>query len=120
LPRDDAEEFFIELDAHDQSTLLAAIPPYARRFWFRVLAPDDAADVLQEVGPEERAALLAFVDDISRNEISGLLAYAEDDAGGLMSPRFARVRPEATVDEAISYLRRQALSRLETIYYAYA
>jgi magnesium transporter len=36
-----------------------------------------------------------------------------------MSPRFARVRPEMSVDEAISYLRRQARQRLETIYYAY-
>ncbi len=48
-----------------------------------------------------------------------LLAYAEDDAGGLMSPRFARVRPDMTVDEAISYLRRQARERVETIYYVY-
>ena len=35
-----------------------------------------------------------------------------------MSPRFARLRPESTVDEAISYLRQQAGS-VETIYYAY-
>ncbi len=40
-------------------------------------------------------------------------------AGGLMSPRYARVRPEMTVDEAISYLRKQARERLETIYYVY-
>jgi magnesium transporter len=36
-----------------------------------------------------------------------------------MNPRFARLRPDATVDEAISYLRRQARERLETIYYVY-
>lgn len=48
-----------------------------------------------------------------------LLAYQEDAAGGLMSPRFARLRPDMTIDEAISYLRRQA-STVETIYYAYA
>jgi magnesium transporter len=47
-----------------------------------------------------------------------LLAYAEDDAGGLMSPRFARLRPDMTVDEAIAYLRRQA-EQVETIHYAY-
>ena len=54
-----------------------------------------------------------------RREVSALLAYAEDDAGGLMSPRFARVRPDQTVDEAILYLRRQAFDRLELIYYGY-
>jgi magnesium transporter len=36
-----------------------------------------------------------------------------------MSPRYARVRPNMTVDEAISYLRKQARDRLETLYYAY-
>ncbi len=36
-----------------------------------------------------------------------------------MSPRFARVRPEMRVDEAIRYLQRQARDHLETIYYAY-
>jgi magnesium transporter len=49
------------------------------------------------------------------------MAYAEDEAGGLMSSRFARVRPDMTVDEAVSYLRKQAVSgvELETIYYTY-
>jgi magnesium transporter len=36
-----------------------------------------------------------------------------------MSPRFARVRPGMSVDEAVRYLRRQARDRAETIYYAY-
>jgi magnesium transporter len=49
-----------------------------------------------------------------------LLAYAEDEAGGLMSPRFVRARPDMTVDEAIRYVRRQAREReVETIYYVY-
>ena len=36
-----------------------------------------------------------------------------------MNPRFARVRPDMTVDEAIRYMRRQARRTLETIYYVY-
>ena len=36
-----------------------------------------------------------------------------------MSSRYARLRPEMTVDEAISYLRIQAKTQVETIYYAY-
>ena len=51
---------------------------------------------------------------------SALLAYAEDDAGGLMSPRYVRLRPDMSVDEAIAYLRRAARDeRVETIYYIY-
>ena len=36
-----------------------------------------------------------------------------------MNPRFARLRPDMTVDEAIGYLRRQARHNLETLYYIY-
>ena len=62
---------------------------------------------------------MELLDPVTRREVSALLAYQEDEAGGLMSPRFARLRPEQTVDEAIAYLRRQARRRLETIYYMY-
>ena len=37
-----------------------------------------------------------------------------------MSPRFARLRPEMTVDEAVTYLRRQTRQAVEMPYYAYA
>ena len=69
--------------------------------------------------PRSAAALLALLDEATRREVSALLAYAEDDAGGLMSPRFARLRPDMRADEAIRYLQRQAREHLETIYYVY-
>ena len=61
---------------------------------------------------------MAALDPWPRAEVSALLAYKEDEAGGLMNPRFARLRPEMDIDEAIAYLRRQA-GQVETIYYAY-
>ena len=84
----------------------------------RLLAPDDAADLLQEVGPEERDEYLALLDEPTRKEVIALLAYKDDEAGGLMNPRFARLRPESTIDEAISYLRKEAPA-VEPMYYAY-
>src|SRR5689334_6357165 len=119
LLREEAEDLFLSLPAPDQGALLAALPPGERRFWIRLLAPDDVADILHEVSLEEQEELLALLDEPTRREVSALLAYAEDAAGGLMSPWFARVRPEATVDEAIRYLRRQADAEVETIYYGY-
>ena len=117
----EGEEFFLELSALDQFELLSALTPAERKLWVRLLAPDDAADLLQEAPEAERPALMALFDEPTRREVTTLLAYAEDDAGGLMSPRFARVRPEMSVDEAILYLRKQASQKLEleTIYYAY-
>jgi magnesium transporter len=119
LPRDQADNFFLELSSRDECELLQAMPEGERRIWLRLLAPDDAADVIQLAPESERAGLLDQLDNIARREVAALLAYKEDEAGGVMNPRFARVRPDMTIDEAISYLRRQA-AQVETIYYAYA
>lgn len=119
LPADDADDFFLTLSTRDQAELLMELAEPARRRWVRLLPPDDAADLVQELDPEDRVHVVDFLDPITRREVSALLAYEEDEAGGLMSPRFARVRPEMTVDEAIAYLRRQARRRVETIYYVY-
>jgi magnesium transporter len=119
FPRPEAEDFLLSLPARDQAELILRTSPVERRFWMRLLPLDDAADVIQAAPEEEREGLLALLDDSAHREVAALLAYAEDDAGGLMNPHFARLRPEMSVDEAIAYLRRQARERLETIYYVY-
>jgi magnesium transporter len=118
LPRDEAEDFFLELSTRGQASVLAGMAPRERRAWLRLMPPDDVADLLMEFSLEERRELLVMLDDSTRREVNALLAYSEDEAGGLMNPRFARVRPEMTVEEAIRYVRRQA-PNLETIYYVY-
>lgn len=119
LPRMDEEDFFLSLSAQDQSELLLLLPAEEQRAWMRLLAPDDAADLVQCVSPEQKDRLLGLLDEPTRKEVKALLAYAEDAAGGLMNPRYARLRPDMTVDEAIAYLRRQARERLSTLYYMY-
>ncbi|MEZ4367901.1 MAG: magnesium transporter [Kofleriaceae bacterium] len=129
LSREDAEDFFIALPATDQAEMLLHWKPGLRRQWLRLLEPDDVADVIQEATaaadedeggePWVRTALLGLLDEPTRKEVSALLAYAEDEAGGLMNTRFAHLRPQMRVDEAISYLRRQAQGTVETIYTAY-
>jgi magnesium transporter len=122
LDLDEAAEFFIGLGSHDQAALLRGLQPRERRLWLRSLPPDDAVDLLQEFDDDERPGLLALLDDGTRREVTVLLAYAEDEAGGLMSSRFAHVRPDMTVDEAVSFLRKQAVGQveIETIYSVFA
>lgn len=119
LPREDAEDFFVSLPAADQAALLMHFRPGQRRQWVRMLEPDDVADVIQEAGEAHKPTLLGLLDVPTRKEVTALLAYEEDEAGGLMSTRYARLRPQMTADEAISFLRRQARASVETIYYAY-
>jgi len=119
LGREDAQEFFGALPSAEQLQLIEQSSATERRHLLRMLAPDDAADLLQELPDEQRQPLLGLYDDVTRREIASLLAYREDVAGGLMNPRFARVRPDMTVEEAILYLRRQANEGLELYTYAY-
>src|SRR5438128_2540812 len=119
LERGEAEDIVLSLTARDQADLILSSPPGDRRSWMRLLPPDDAADVVQTVEPEDRKTLLDLLEEPTRREVVALLAYEEDEAGGLMNPRYARLRPEMRVDEAISYLRRQTREKLGTVYYVY-
>lgn len=119
LPRTDAEELFLNLTASDQFELIEELTLLEKRSWIRLLAPDDAADLVQEVEGDHKEELLSLLDPQTKREVSALLAYAEDKAGGLMSSRFIRLRPTMNVDEAISYIRIQAKTQVETMYYSY-
>ncbi len=119
MERSDAEELFLSIGAREQGQILQALPKKDRRSWIRLLAPDDAADLIQEIPQEEREELISLLDKITRREVVALLAYSEDEAGGLMSTRFARLRADMTVDEAIIYIRKQARRPIETITYFY-
>jgi magnesium transporter len=119
LPRTDAEELFLALGPDEQVELTSELSTPERRSWIRLLALDDAADFIQKLPEETRQEALMLLDEVSRQEVMGLLAYAEDEAGGVMNPRYIRLRPDMSVEEAIRYMRAQARTPVETIYYAY-
>jgi magnesium transporter len=119
LGRMDQEELFINLSYDYQAELFEEFPQGEKRSWIRLLAPDDIADLIQNLDEDGQAYALKCLDYATLVEVKALMAYAEDEAGGLMNSRFARLRPEMTVEEAIRYLRAQSKSKIETIYYAY-
>ena len=110
---------FLNLPSVEQVDWLMAMPTPERKIWLRMLDPDDAADVVQGVPLSERALMLDLLDRVTRHEVTALMAYSEDSAGGLMSPRYVRVRPDMTVAEATNYVRLQSTLSVETIHYAY-
>src|SRR4051812_12939890 len=119
LPRDEAEDFFFSVSARDQADLVCGRPGREQRSWVRLCPPDDAADLIQAAPMEKREALMGLLDEPTRREVTALLAYAEDNAGGLMNPRYVRLRHDMAVDEAISYVRKQMRELTRTIYYLY-
>ena len=119
LQQDDAENFFLHLSPRDKAQLILALPFGERRSWMRLLAPDEALDVVREAPNPEHAGILSLLDDKIRREVKGLMDYTAEQSRGLINPRYVRLRPEMTVDEAVSFLRRDARDRSQTIYYAY-
>ena len=70
LPRHTAEDLFFSLSPREQGQLFLALPQSEQRSWIRSLAPDDAADLVQDL-PQERDALLktlrgGYVDQIRK------------------------------------------------------
>lgn len=119
LNKADLEDLFIDLDTVSQAEIYGTINLENRRNCIRILDADDVTDLIQELPDELKQDAFNLLDNYSRAEVKALLAYEEDEAGGLMNPRFTRLRPDFTVDQAIKYLYAQSQGKTETIYYGY-
>lgn len=119
LERDDQDELFLRLSSSEQQLILERATPAKTRSWLSLLEPDDLADLLQLYPGNERTKFIDVLDKQTKAEVAALLAYRDDVAGGLMNTRYARLRPNMTVEEALKYLRAQMMGKIETIYYAY-
>jgi Mg/Co/Ni transporter MgtE len=69
------------------------------------MAPDEAADVLQELPPETSAEVLANMEEEEAEEVRELLGFEENTAGGLMTTEFIVLQEKATVESAIEAIR---------------
>jgi magnesium transporter len=114
-----AQELFLKLNTEEKAFIIRGLDTVEQKVWMRILDPDDAVDVIQKFHKKERKSLVNLFDHTNQNHINALLAFAEDVAGGLMNPRYVRVRPDMRVAEAIRYVHKQALEKVETMYYVY-
>ncbi len=105
-----AAEVMIELSESDRAKLLATLT--SQEIAERVIDnidSDDAADVLAELSPDKQSEVMSHItDEEQRNDISDLLRYAEDSAGGIMAKELVSVRRSWTIARAIREMRRQA------------
>ena len=80
--------------------------------------PDDAADVVEELSPPEAEGILFRMAPDEAAQIRDLASFAPDSAGGLMTPDFVAITPEAKAADAISAIRR-LVDEAETVNYVY-
>jgi len=66
LPHENLDDFFLGLEAKARSELVLALPAGQRRLFVRLLAPDDAADLIQVSPQRAREELMRLMDDTTR------------------------------------------------------
>ncbi len=69
------------------------------------LAPDDVADILQNLPEHVTHEVLHVMDSQHRRRVEAVLAYDEDTAGGLMNTDVVTVRSDITLEVVLRYLR---------------
>ncbi len=87
--------------------LLEEVAPEKAADILEEMAPDEAADVLSDLPGETRDEVLAAMERPEAREVEALLGYAQDSAGGLMTPDRLQLAPERTVADAVAELRRR-------------
>lgn len=107
-----------DLSEPEQERLLENLNVENIRTVLEEMEPDDLVDVMQAVSPDVRANVWKSLSRESRQETQFLLRFDEDDAAGLMTPRYLAVRANITVGQTIAFIRRTGRD-VETVYYVY-
>ena len=117
--RDDvAAEVLEAAEPEVQTHILRSLPADRASDILEEMEPDEAADVLGELPRETATDLLDRMEPAAGAEVSRLLAYPPDSAGGRMTLNFIAVPAECTAEQTIARLRALAPDA-ETIYYLY-
>lgn len=84
------------------------------------LSSDHRADVLAEMHSEDAEAIMAELDEEDASEVRDLIAYPQDQAGGLMMTEFASYPMGMTVHDVVEHVTSDAIDyQMLTVHYVY-
>lgn len=119
LDSETTSEILMELDEDNREKVLRNLSAKEIAEEIEELDTDDAADIIAEL-PEDRQreVILNIEDEEHKAEITELLAYDEDTAGGLMAKELVKVYETWTVAGCLRRIRGQAenVTRVHSIY----
>ncbi|MEE0511701.1 MAG: magnesium transporter [Peptococcaceae bacterium] len=117
-PEDAAEVLFAMDDKERMVDLLLELPRNMATAIAHEIPSDEAADMLEDLDDNERSRILSLFEDEAVDDITDLLTYESDTAGGLMTTEFVVVPVFVNAEKAIEIIRMYAPDA-ETIYYVY-
>jgi magnesium transporter len=106
------------LPANHQETLLEVLSAEKIKLLLEEMEPDDLTDFIQTVNPDVRKSVWQNLSDETKKETLFLLRYDEDDAAGLMTPKYLAIRDNLTIGQALNFIRKSS-GEVETVYYIY-
>lgn len=112
-----AADVLSRVHGEDLIHLVTDLPPERIAVLLGFLPGDDQTDVLALLPQELRDGVLSRMKRDEREEVEELLGYANDTAGGIMSPSAFTLQEHLTCRDAIAAV--QVASDQELIYYAY-
>jgi magnesium transporter len=115
LPKGRALEVFQLLDAAHQEELLGGLRDEQVLRLVEELDPDDRARLFDEMPATVARKLQEGLSPRERRMTAMLLGYADESAGRIMSPKFVRLLPTMTVEDALARVRRRGRDA-ETVY----
>jgi magnesium transporter len=116
LPPELASDTLAEMEDAFRASLLEDLSQTVLTDLLDALDTDDAVDVLADLPDEVALQLLPDLEDTE--DLTELLEYGEETAGGLMAREYVAVTPDWTLQEATEEVRRHA-DDVDEIYTAY-
>lgn len=120
LPPDPLAEVLGEIDNRSLGALFALLDIDEIAEVLEEMPSDEAADILSELDVAQQAEVLAAMEEEEREEVSELMRYGPETAGGLMDKEFIAVGEDQTCGEAVALLRRMEEDELEDIHSVFA
>ena len=108
LDIDTKADLITNISPNDLGEILVNLKENDLRKLLDEIEPDDLADFVQDVDAETRQTIWNGLSEKSKEETLFLLKYDEDDAAGLMNPRYLAIRDSATVKQALNFVRKGA------------
>ena len=97
LEPETAADALEEMEPDELEGLLRESEPQQAADLVAAMEPDEAVDALRDLSAAESDELLELMPGPTRERLSGLMGYPEDEAGGFMTTLLIRAEPEDTV-----------------------
>ena len=99
-----------ELPEEEQIEVISTLDTERAADILEEMDPDDAADLIRDLPDGVAQDLLAHMEPDEAKDLRRLLIYAEYTAGGMMTPEPVILDTDATVAQALAYVRREELT----------